>query len=79
VRASAREAVRRGVRTAVLTSALHRSFRVPLAELRVVCELDGRSSPAEIAGRAGATPDLVASVLDRFARHGFLVASEIGA
>ena len=79
VRACARAASERGARTAVLTSALHRSFRVPLAELRVVSELDGRTSLAEIAERSGASPDLVATVLDRFARHGFLVAPEEGA
>ena len=78
VRTCARQAALRGARTAVLTSALHRSFRVPLAELRVVSELDGRSSLEEIGQRAGVATDLVASVLDRFARHGFLVAPEAG-
>jgi len=78
VRACARAAIERGARTAVLTSALHRSFRVPLAELRVVSELDGHASLAEIARRSGASPDLVATVIDRFARHGFLVAPEEG-
>jgi SAM-dependent methyltransferase len=78
VRLTAREAARHGTRTAVLTSALHRSFRVPHAELRVVGELDGRGSVEPIAERAQVTPDVVASVLDRFARHGFLVAPEPG-
>ena len=76
VRACARGAASRGARSAVLTSALHRSFRVPLAELRVVSELDGRSSVAEITARAGASSDLVHAVVDRFARHGFLVDPE---
>jgi SAM-dependent methyltransferase len=78
VRACARDAARRGARTAVLTSALHRSFRVPLAELRVVSELDGRATLGEIAERAGVAASLVTTVVDRFARHGFLVAPERG-
>jgi hypothetical protein len=78
VRACARDAARRGARTAVLTSALHRTFRVPLAELRVVSELDGRATLGEIAERAGVAASLVTTVVDRFARHGFLVAPERG-
>jgi SAM-dependent methyltransferase len=99
VRARARDALERGARTAVLTSALHRSFRVPDTELRVVVELDGRTTVAEIAARIGEAgrfdapdpgsgtasndaPDpglgtasnrLVAKVVDRFARYGFLI------
>ena len=74
VRARAREALERGARSAVLTSALHRSFRVPDAELRVVAELDGRATVKEIAGRVGDAA-LVERVVDRFARYGFLLAA----
>lgn len=74
VRARAAGAVRRGAPSAVLTSALHRSFRVALPELRVVAELDGRRERAEIAARAGTTLEAVATVVERFGRHGFLLA-----
>ena len=79
VRLRARGAVARRAESAVLTSALHRSFRVPRRELAVVQELDGTKDLAEIAARAGqsldAPPDepFVTTVLDRFARHGFLI------
>jgi hypothetical protein len=72
VRARARDALARGARTAVLTSALHRSFRVPDAELRVVAELDGRATVAQIVERVGDAA-LVEHVIDRFARYGFLI------
>lgn len=72
VRARARDALARGARTAVLTSALHRSFRVPDAELNVVTELDGRATVAQIVERVGDAA-LVARVIDRFARYGFLI------
>lgn len=78
VRLRAQDAAERGARTAVLTSALHRSFRVPLAELRVVRELDGETDAAAIALRAGADRAHVEKVIDRFARHGFLI-EETGA
>jgi SAM-dependent methyltransferase len=78
VLARAREALARGAKSAVLTSALHRSFRVPAAELRVVAELDGRATVAEIATRV-ADAALVERVIDRFARYGFLLAAREGA
>lgn len=72
VRARAREALDRGARSAVLTSALHRSFRVPDAELRVIAELDGHATMTEVAGRVGDAA-LVDKVVDRFARYAFLL------
>jgi SAM-dependent methyltransferase len=72
VRARAREALERGARTAVLTSALHRSFRVPDAELRVVAALDGLATVAELTELLGDRA-MVEKVIDRFARYGFLV------
>jgi SAM-dependent methyltransferase len=72
VRARAREALERGARTAVLTSALHKSFRVPDAELRVVAALDGLATVAELTERIGDRA-MVDKVIDRFARYGFLV------
>ncbi len=72
VRARAQNALARGTRTAVLTSALHRSFRVPDAELRVVIELDGRATVSQIVERVGDAA-LVERVIDRFARYGFLI------
>jgi SAM-dependent methyltransferase len=72
VRARARHALARAARTAVLTSALHRSFHVPDAELRVVIELDGRATVAQIVERVGDAA-LVERVIDRFARYGFLI------
>lgn len=81
VRLHARAAAARGAKSAVLTSALHRSFRVPRAELAVVAELDGTTEAATIAARlaphhgAGARKH-VEKVLDRFARYGFLLAEE---
>jgi SAM-dependent methyltransferase len=77
VRARARDALARGARTAVLTSALHRSYRVPDAELRVVVELDGRATVAEIVERVGDAA-LVERAIDRFARYGFLIAAPEG-
>lgn len=53
VRARAADAARRGAASAVLTSALHRSFRVPWAELVVVRELDGTTDVATLRERAG--------------------------
>jgi hypothetical protein len=62
VRVRAAAAVARHAPTAVLTSALHRSFRVPWAELAVVALLDGRHTITELASevsrataRAGAS------------------------
>ena len=77
VRARAHDALARGARTAVLTSALHRSFRVPGAELRVVVELDGRATVTQVVERVGDAA-LVERVIDRFARYGFLIASREG-
>jgi SAM-dependent methyltransferase len=79
VRRRAREAVARGAETAVLTSALHRSFRVPRSELVVVGELDGETDAAEIAARAASGGHgrleraQVEKVIERFARHAFLL------
>jgi SAM-dependent methyltransferase len=70
----AREALARGAPSAVLTSALHRSFRVPAGELRVIAELDGRATVAEIAARVSDAA-LVEKVVGRFARYGFLLAT----
>lgn len=74
VRMRARDALERGARSAVLTSALHRSFRVPDAELRVVAELDGRATVTEIVERVGDAA-LVEKVIERFGRYGFLLAT----
>jgi SAM-dependent methyltransferase len=78
VRLHARAAVERGAKQAVLTSALHRSFRVAFEELIVVRELDGQTELSQIVERAscawsGANEAHVTKVLDRFARHAFLV------
>lgn len=99
VRARASGAVARGAESAVVTSALHRSFRVPWAELVVVRELDGTADLATLRARAirafsGAPRALVPfavanasdasaleaavaahvdAVVDRFARHAFLL------
>ena len=73
VRLRAREAVERGSASAVLTSALHRSFRVPRAELVVVRELDGETDVATVAERAGIERAQAEKIIERFARHGFLV------
>ena len=51
MRARAAAAVARGAPSAVLTSALHRSFTVPWHELVVVRDLDGTRTDAEIAAR----------------------------
>lgn len=75
VRLRAREAAERGAAHAVLTSALHRSFRVPLVELEVVRELDGRHDVAQIAASTGRSIAEVETVIDRFSRHGFFVAT----
>jgi hypothetical protein len=79
VRLRAREAIERGARTAVLTSAMHRSFRVPREELAIVRELDGETTVGAIAERAGVEAAAVEKVLDRFARHGFLVDAPVDA
>lgn len=92
VRTRAESAVTRGAASAVVTSAIHRSFRVPWSELAVVRLLDGRRTVAEIAVDAakaaeGVPPALagplhdsardgerfVTTVIDRFARHLFLL------
>jgi hypothetical protein len=70
VRVRAREAIERGAATAVLTSALHRSFRVPYAELLVVRELDGIAEVAVVRERvadaiAAAPADRVPAPLAR--------------
>jgi hypothetical protein len=52
----------------------HRSFRVPAGELRVIAELDGRATVAEIAARVSDAA-LVEKVVGRFARYGFLLAT----
>ena len=70
VRLRARAAVQRGAKTAVLTSALHRSFRVPFAELIVVQELDGATDLGQLRERVGrslhaAPPELVGMTLAR--------------
>ena len=77
VRLGAQAAVQRRANSAVLTSALHRSFRVPREELLVVRELDGATDVAEIRARVsregGVDARVVDKVLDRFARYGCLV------
>lgn len=55
VRARASEAVARGAASAVVTSALHRSFRVPWDELVIVRDLDGTTTLAELEVRLDAT------------------------
>ena len=72
VRARATLAVERGAASAVVTSALHRSFRVPRAELEVIRHLDGTVTEPALVERSGDAAR-VATVLDRFARHGFFV------
>lgn len=74
VRERAREAIARGARQAILTSALHRSFRVPLEELRIVAELSGDADAEVIGKRVGKTTRDVEAVIEKLARHGFLVA-----
>ena len=96
VRIHAQRAASRHAPSAVLTNALHRSFRVPWSELAVVGLLDGARTPPEVArdlqsavggipsslagSLAGATDEevgrFVATVLDRFRRHAFLVRPE---
>ncbi|MBS2013982.1 MAG: methyltransferase domain-containing protein [Deltaproteobacteria bacterium] len=74
VRARASEAVMRGAPSAVVTSALHRSFRVPWDELVIVRELDGTTTVAELEARLDAAlrsapaariPASVATATDR--------------
>lgn len=48
VRVRASNACARGAPSAVLTSAIHRSFRVPWSSLAVIAELDGSSSEASV-------------------------------
>jgi len=55
VRRQADDAVRAGVTSAVLTSAMHASFRVPFAELAIVRELDGATEVNVVCERASAT------------------------
>jgi SAM-dependent methyltransferase len=71
MRARAAAAVERGAQSAVLTSALHRSFDVGRSELLVVRDLDGTKTPAEIARRAGISVTDVRAVVDRFQRYAF--------
>lgn len=71
MRERAAAAIERGAPSAVLTSALHRSFHVDRAALLVVRDLDGTKTPAEIAARAGTTPSEVRSIIDRFQRYAF--------
>jgi SAM-dependent methyltransferase len=74
VRARAREALDRGARTAVVTSALHRSYRVSAAELEVIALLDGKRTTAEIVAQVrGGRAVQVEAVIERFARYGFLI------
>ena len=72
VRARARGALDRGARTAVVTSALHRSYRVTAAELEVIALLDGQRTTAEIVTELGGRAAHVETVIERFARYGFL-------
>lgn len=72
MRARAAAAIEHGVVSAVLTSALHRSFHVGRDELLVVRDLDGTATPAEIAVRAGTTVSEVRRIVDRFQRYAFL-------
>lgn len=72
MRARAAAAIERGAESAVLTSALHRSFQVGRDELLVVRDLDGTKTPEEIAKRAGTTATQVRSIRDRFERYAFL-------
>lgn len=68
VRARAEAAVARGAASAVLTSALHRSFTVGWPELVVVRDLDGQRTPEQIAARVAeavaAAPSSVVGALD---------------
>lgn len=96
VRAHAARAVERRAPSAVLTSALHASFRVPWAELVVIRDLDGvategavvervlaelRAAPSSLVppalGKAQdpkrAIAEHIATVVERFGRHGFFV------
>lgn len=72
VRTKAALAVDRSAASAVVTSALHRSFRVPLVELEVIRHLDGTLTEAALVARVG-DATRVATVLDRLSRHGFFV------
>lgn len=72
VRTKAALAVDRGAASEVVTSALHRSFRVPRAELEVIRLLDGTLTEAALVARVG-DATRVATVLDRLSRHGFFV------
>jgi SAM-dependent methyltransferase len=71
MRERAASAVERGAESAILTSALHRSFSVDRSDLLVVRDLDGTKTPEEIAKRAGTTVGHVRSVIDRFQRYAF--------
>ena len=89
VRRRARLASEAGAELCVLTSALHRSFRVPWAELVLVRELDGQASreqietrvarafaeapPARIPEDLGTLARWIDAVLERLVRHVFLV------
>lgn len=48
VRVRASNACARGAPSAVLTNAIHRSFRVPWSSLAVIAELDGSSSDVSV-------------------------------
>jgi SAM-dependent methyltransferase len=61
VRARAERAVAAGAKSAVLTNAIHRSFRVPRSELEIIRTFDGR------------TPCSAEELVDRLRRHLFLV------
>lgn len=71
MRARAAAALERGLESAILTNALHRSFHVGRDDLAVVRDLDGTKTPAEIAERAGTRVDHVRAVIDRFQRYAF--------
>ena len=71
MRARAAAAIERGAESAVLTSALHRSFQVGRDELLVVRDLDGAKTPEEIAKRAGTTASRVRAIGERFQRYAF--------
>ncbi|MDF2695682.1 MAG: Methyltransferase type 12 [Labilithrix sp.] len=86
VRLASRTAVARGAASAVLTNAIHRSFRAPRAELEVVHLMDGERTRAQIASEviaAARTPPehdvqrFVDVVVDRFARHLFVLPEAI--
>jgi SAM-dependent methyltransferase len=73
VRRRAAIAYEKSAPSAVITNALHRSFRVPREELAVVRMFDGKNRIAEIAKDREVDERFVTTIVDRYMRHLFLV------